>query len=640
MSGPSVYPQGFSEGVEIRGIPILNTYFGNVYWVNSVTGSDQPAGRGTRLRPFATWVYAVSRAIAGDLILIAPGHAESISAIAGLVFSVAGITTYFLGEGNNRGAITFDTVVGADMDTDAANITIINPRFVAGIDALTGPIDVNAARFKLVGATWQDGTTINTTDCLVADANADHMTIDGFWFVDGGAARTQKQSFIQIAAATRPTIRNIKCTGDFGTGIIENGTAWIDALLENLVLDNASASPTVCIFLSATSSGWVRKSSLRVASGATGYTATNDMQFDDVKVTGTDAAYASDPVIGGIADAAASGAVTSADTLMAYVKQLVTELQVVDELHDVPAANNVLNAQINEVIGNKTDTAAAGAVTGTDTAVAYIKQLVNNTFNVSETGVTSAPTANTLADTLHKDGNFTYDNTTDSLEAIRDRVDTLNTADQVDLDAILADTDTISGITLPANPVANSLAAFIASGGTALGAELADSKSIVNALGFDGTSFVAGGLGMYLPRCVEKSDGAVLTGNDNLFTITGGPVRAKIVGFVTAVIGGASNGDLQIVVTTPAGTVNLNAAPVAIDTDAEGTSYHNVGATSVFTPTTAGVVIRDPVTVEETEFILPIGTVHFRSSAAQTGNIKWYMTYTPLSPASVVVAAA
>jgi len=141
-------------------------------------------------------------------------------------------------------------------------------------------------------------------------------------------------------------------------------------------------------------------------------------------------------------------------------------------------------------------------------------------------------------------------------------------------------------------------------------------------------------------RCVEKSDGAVLTGADDLFTVTGGPVVAKIVGIVTTEIGGASNGKLQITTDEPAATVDLNAGAVAIDTDAAGTSYRNVGATSVFTPVTAGVVIVDPVTVQDTEFLLPIGTVKFDSTAAQTGNIKWYIIYKPLSPNSVVTAAA
>jgi len=58
--------------------------------------------------------------------------------------------------------------------------------------------------------------------------------------------------------------------------------------------------------------------------------------------------------------------------------------------------------------------------------------------------------------------------------------------------AIYDDTNTISGAALPAAPTANSLAAFIASGGTALGTELADSKSIVDAIGSDGTTLSYG----------------------------------------------------------------------------------------------------------------------------------------------------
>lgn len=143
-----------------------------------------------------------------------------------------------------------------------------------------------------------------------------------------------------------------------------------------------------------------------------------------------------------------------------------------------------------------------------------------------------------------------------------------------------------------------------------------------------------------MPRCIEKSDGAVLTGSDDLFVISGGPVLATITGIVTTIIGGASNGKLEITTTDPAATVDLNAGAVAIDNDASGTSYRNVGATSVFTPVTAGMVIIDPVTVQDVQFLLPIGTVKFNSTAAQTGNIKWYMTYIPLSPSSVVTAAA
>jgi hypothetical protein len=140
-------------------------------------------------------------------------------------------------------------------------------------------------------------------------------------------------------------------------------------------------------------------------------------------------------------------------------------------------------------------------------------------------------------------------------------------------------------------------------------------------------------------NCVVKTDGAYLTGDDDLFVISGGPVRAKIVGLVTTVVGGATNGDLQIDVTEPAQTVDLNAAPVACDTDAAGTIYTNIDSTSVFTPTTNGASIIDDVAANEATFILPVGTVIFRSSAARTGVISWFMTYEPLTPSSVVTAA-
>lgn len=147
-------------------------------------------------------------------------------------------------------------------------------------------------------------------------------------------------------------------------------------------------------------------------------------------------------------------------------------------------------------------------------------------------------------------------------------------------------------------------------------------------------------LGASTLRCIEKSDGGVLNGDDPLFTITGGPILVKaIVGIVTTVIGGAANGTLQATTTAPVGTTALSTT-VAIDNDAVGTSYRFVGATGVLTPVTAGAVIIDPVTVDDCGFLVPIGNINFKATAARTGNIKWYMIYVPLSPNSVVVAAA
>ena len=56
---------------------------------------------------------------------------------------------------------------------------------------------------------------------------------------------------------------------------------------------------------------------------------------------------------------------------------------------------------------------------------------------------------------------------------------------KMDVDAVLADTIQIADGTLPASPVAGSLARFLASGGTALGTPLPDSKSLYDALALD-----------------------------------------------------------------------------------------------------------------------------------------------------------
>lgn len=146
-----------------------------------------------------------------------------------------------------------------------------------------------------------------------------------------------------------------------------------------------------------------------------------------------------------------------------------------------------------------------------------------------------------------------------------------------------------------------------------------------------------------LPRSVEKLDGAVLLGDDPLFTITDGPVKIlSITGIVTTGIGaGATSVKLELDTTTPAATVQMNAAAVDIDADAAGTSYRSINTTSVFTPVSAGFVLEaNSFATNDTTFLAPIGTIMFNSDAARAGVIAWYLSYIPLSPASRVVAAA
>lgn len=136
----------------------------------------------------------------------------------------------------------------------------------------------------------------------------------------------------------------------------------------------------------------------------------------------------------------------------------------------------------------------------------------------------------------------------------------------------------------------------------------------------------------------EKSDGTCPAGQDSLFTITGGPILVtEFVGIVTTVIGDTvATCHIDLAVTTPSADVALSTT-VAITSDAAGTSYTFTTADpAVLTPTTAGALEAIP----RIAWLCPIGTIKAHCSAANTGNIKWYIGYYMLSQHSKVVAAA
>lgn len=266
----SNYPNGFNYGVSIRNMPVLTTFGGDVYWVDSNAGSN--GNKGTFDQPFSTLDYAVGRCTAnnGDIIFLKPGHVETVIAAGGLDLDVAGITVIFLGEGTDKAYVTFTTAVTADMDVDAANVTLVNPKFVAGKDSLTGPVDVNSTDFTIINGEWHDATDIETTDCVVATAGATRLCIDGWKFFCGTETAGQKQSNIQINGCDNIILRNIDIRGDFAVGCIENVTDEVlNARFENLNLENLNADPQPAIYLDANATGMCRNVKLRVASGTT-----------------------------------------------------------------------------------------------------------------------------------------------------------------------------------------------------------------------------------------------------------------------------------------------------------------------------------------------------------------------------------
>jgi len=179
----SHYPGGFAHGVTIRGVPIVSTRTGNVFYVNSNTGNDSGGADGTITKPFASLQYAKTRCTAnnGDTVFAMPGHAETISNATTLTLTVADIAYVGLGTGSRRPTLTFDTATTANIPVSAANNTMQNFLFVANLADITSFITTAAApEFLVNNCEFRDTSSIlNAIRCVTTTVtvNADGLTI-------------------------------------------------------------------------------------------------------------------------------------------------------------------------------------------------------------------------------------------------------------------------------------------------------------------------------------------------------------------------------------------------------------------------------------------------------------------------------
>lgn len=252
------FPNGVSSfGVPVLGGSILTT--GNIFFVDSgaSNANDVPA-HGSKRQPFATIDYAVGRCTAnnGDHIIAMPGHAEVVSAAGGLDLDVAGITLVGIGRGTAQPTVTLGTVAGADVDIDAANVTIENINFVANIADITAAIDVNATDFTIRNCRFtQAGDDLNALIWIqdAAAAGSDRMTIENCHVIAYDASNTHFVNF--AGTGTGHIVRGNVLMGDWGTMAIGGaGVVTRAAIMDNVIYNNASDVDS-CINFAATATG-------------------------------------------------------------------------------------------------------------------------------------------------------------------------------------------------------------------------------------------------------------------------------------------------------------------------------------------------------------------------------------------------
>jgi len=252
---------------------------GNVFFVDSgqtTTGADAVGYGRNPDKPFLTIDYAVGQCAAsnGDVIYVLPGHAETVSAAAGLALDVIGISVIGVGRGSLQPTVTFDTDADADMDVDAADILVENIHFVANFADIVAMIDVNADDFTLRNCRFsQAAADMNALIC-VQDALAggsDRITIEGCHAMMYDAANTHFVNF--AGTGTGHIVRDNILMGDWGTMCIGGaGLTTYTTIIDNVIY-NAAADNDSCINSAATSGICMRNLAGGGAAQANGITA-------------------------------------------------------------------------------------------------------------------------------------------------------------------------------------------------------------------------------------------------------------------------------------------------------------------------------------------------------------------------------
>ena len=233
---------------------------GDIYFVDSGhAAASDTAGFGKNPdAPFATLDYAVGQCTAsqGDVIYAMPGHAETVSEAGGLDLDVIGITILGLGNGALQPTVTLDTIISADVDADAANITVENIHFIAGFADITAAIDINCDDFTLRHCRLTgDGAGLNALIWIqdAAAGGSDRITIEDCLVDDVDASNTHFTNFAGTGDGHQ--INRNTIYGDFGTLCIGGAGVVTHCTVKDNVIYNESATNDACANFDATATG-------------------------------------------------------------------------------------------------------------------------------------------------------------------------------------------------------------------------------------------------------------------------------------------------------------------------------------------------------------------------------------------------
>jgi len=234
---------------------------GNRWYVDSghASASDTAGFGYTPDAPAATIDYLIAGCTAnnGDIIYAMPGHADTVSAAAGLAIDKAGISIVGIGRGTAQPTITLDTANTATIAITAANTTFENIHFVANfLDIATAITLVTAPDTTFSNCRFTDTSAILNAKIWIneeAAATSGRLTVEGCKAKAYGTANTH---FINFAGTgDGHTVKGNVLMGDWATMCIGGAGVITDALIDDNRILNIVATADTCINVAATAEG-------------------------------------------------------------------------------------------------------------------------------------------------------------------------------------------------------------------------------------------------------------------------------------------------------------------------------------------------------------------------------------------------
>lgn len=251
---------------------------GTVFYVDSGHPNASANVPGTNPKaPLSTINAAIGKCSAnnGDLIIVSPGHAETVSTAAGININVAGVTIIGLGVGASRPTITM-SAVASTFAISSASAVVANLLFLSTA-ACTVVVDVNAADALIQSCEFR--RTSGTVPVVWIDVNGgaanacDRTKIFDCRMNTG--TNVGATGFVELGeVADGVQIRRCVVFGDFGDACIHNPTGKV---LTNLNISDCE--------LTNLQTG---DHSIELVSACTGMLARNLYSNDMTQATGVD----------------------------------------------------------------------------------------------------------------------------------------------------------------------------------------------------------------------------------------------------------------------------------------------------------------------------------------------------------------